>query len=69
MKILGNINVVEFSESYGNIKFEKVAIFNANMISEDDALKMIKAGEYNANVLIMDKKQWINIFCNGKDDE
>ncbi len=68
MKILGNIHVIDFSESYGSVEFEKVAIFNANMMSDEEAIKMIEVGEYSPNILVMDKKQWVNIFCNGKEE-
>ena len=68
MKV-GNIHVIYFSECYGSVEIDKVAVFNANRISEDAALQMVKSGEYDSNVLVMDKKQWINIFCDGKDDE
>lgn len=68
MQNLGHISVIEFEEIYGKLKIEKVAIFNANKISEEEALKMIHLAEYNENILVMDKKQWINIFRNGTDN-
>ena len=68
MKTKGHISIIEFSETYGSIEIEKVAIFNENMISEEEAIRLIHLAEYNPNILVMDKKQWVQIFCDGKDE-
>ena len=64
-----NLGIIEFSEVYKNAEFEKVAIFNANMLSEEEAIELVENGIYDSNILIMDKRQYIQIFYDGKEEE
>ena len=49
-------------------EFEKVAIYNANVLSEEEAIELVENGIYDSNILIMDRRQYIQIFCNGKEE-
>ena len=48
----------EYEEQYGPIQMEKVALFNANHITTEEATRIIRLGEYNHNLIIMSKDQW-----------
>ena len=58
---------IEFVESCGHIEQEMVALYNDNQISEKDALRVIKSGDYNDNVLVIPRRQWISLFRDGKE--
>ena len=58
---------IEFTESWGPIEQEMVALYNDNRISEEEALKVVKAGDYNDNVLVIPRRQWLSLFRNGKE--
>ena len=65
MTNLSHIMRIEFEEECGPYTFERVALFNKNNITEEDAWRAIRAGEYNPNVLVMTKSQWESVFQAG----
>lgn len=67
-KSLEHVMLIEFSREVGPYSTDAVALFNANRISEGEAMRCIEAGEYNDNVLCMPKSQWVSIFKDGKEE-
>lgn len=64
---LDHIMLIEFEEQCGPFREEKVLLYNENRISEAEALRVARTDEYNENVLIISKKQWISLFRDGKE--
>lgn len=67
-KDLSHIQMFEVEEDNGSFCRTLVVLFNQNHISLEDALRCVRAGEYNKNVLVLTKQQWISLFCDGKED-
>lgn len=67
-KDLSHIMMFEVEEDYGSFQLPKIVLFNENRITQEDAMRLVRAGEYNDNVLVLPKKQWLSLFCNGKED-
>lgn len=67
-KDLSHIKMFEVEEDYGSFTRPQVVLFNQNRISLEDAVRHVRAGEYNKNVLVLPKQQWISLFCDGKED-
>lgn len=61
---LSHISLIEFKEHVGPYTTEKVVLYNENNITEAEALRIVKADEYNENVLCLPKKQWLALFKN-----
>lgn len=61
-----HIMLLEVDIDMGALHTEKVVLFNAQKISEADALRAVQMNEQNEYVLSMSRKQWIGLFCNGK---
>lgn len=64
---LSHIMLIEFEEQIGPYRTEQILLYNENRISEAEALRLARAGEYNENVLIISKRQWIALFRDGKE--
>lgn len=64
--MLEHLMFFEYEERYGPIRMEKVALFNANHLTTEEVTRIIRSGEYNCNLIIMSKDQWVQIFKNGK---
>ena len=62
---LSHIMLLEVTEDYGPLQIPKVILFNENKLTEDEALRIVKAGEYNDNVLCIPKSQWLSLFKDG----
>ena len=59
--------MIEIDYQIGPHLMEKVVLFNKNRITLEEAIRVVKAGEYNDNVLVMPKKQFVSLFkriCN-----
>ena len=64
---LSHVMMFEFEEVCGPHRTPKVVLFNQNKISQDEALRFVDAGEYNENVVVLEKRQWIALFRDGKE--
>ena len=64
---LSHIMLIELEEHIGPYRRELVVLFNEKQISEKEAVRLAKADEYNVNVLVIPKKQWVSLFLNGKE--
>lgn len=64
---LSHIMLLEVVETVGPYSSEKVILFNQNKVTEKEALHAVKADEYNENVLVMTKRQWISLFRDGRE--
>ena len=55
---------IDFSEKYGEIEIPMVALFNKNVILEEEAVKAIKihGDRSNNKVIIITKEQFDNVF-------
>lgn len=62
---LSHIGILECVEELGPYKMPKVVLFNKNKLTSDEAFHFVRSGEYNDNVLILNKSQWVSLFENG----
>lgn len=56
------VKLIELTHHIGPYELEEVALFNINHISEENAKDCIASGEYNQDVLIIPKAQWLALF-------
>ena len=68
-KGLEQVKMFEVTEVLGPYETPKVVLFNKNRISYDEALWCVRAGEYNDNVVCLEKRQFYAIFRDGKEAE
>lgn len=61
---LSHIMLLEIEEDYGSFQVPKVILFNEKKVSQEDALRLVQAGEYSDNVLCIPKSQWFSLFLN-----
>lgn len=61
---LSHISLIEFVESYAYIEIPKVALFNNNHLSQEEAIQITKSGEYHPSVLTLPRQQWLSLFLN-----
>lgn len=59
---LSHIMLLEIEEDYGSFRIPKVILFNRNKVSQEEALRLVRAGEYNDNVLCIPESQWRSLF-------
>ncbi len=64
---LSHIGMIEFEEHLGPYVMPKVALFNNTKLTADEAFAKIRAGDYNDNIVVLEKRQWIALFKNGKE--
>ena len=64
---LSHIGIIEYEEHNGPYRWPKVALFNNTKFTADEAFAQIRSGEYSDNIVIMEKRQWVELFKNGKD--
>lgn len=64
---LSHIKVIEYDEEIGPYRREMVALFNENKISLEDAVRLVRAGEYNDNVLWIPSRQFVALFRDGRE--
>lgn len=67
--VLSHVMLLDVEEDYGPLKIPKVVLFNENHVSQEEALRIVKAGEYHPSVLILPKSQWESLFLNRKEPE
>lgn len=63
---LPHVQLLEATEMIGPYKMEKIILFNCNQINQETAIRYVEAGEYNPNVVVLEKAQWITMFRDGK---
>ena len=63
---VSNIIVVEYEEKVGDMSRNLIALINREAISEENAIRLLEAGEYSPHILSMSEGQWKSIF-KGKD--
>ena len=68
MANLSHINMIEYTEECGPHKTPMVALYNKNKIPPEQVLKVVMAGEYDKNVVVMTQSQWIAVFKDGKEN-
>lgn len=68
MANLSHINMIEYTEELGAYKRPMVALYNKNKIHSEQVLGAIAAGEYDENIVVMTRAQWIAVFKNGKEN-
>ena len=64
---LPHVELIEYTEKIGPYSTEKVAVLNGNHMTEEEALQYIRAEEYHPSIIIMTKKQWVQVFRDGKE--
>lgn len=64
---LSHIMLLETDEDYGPFQMPKVVLYNENHVTQEEALRIVKAGEYNSSVLVLPKCQWDTLFLNRKE--
>jgi hypothetical protein len=59
-----NIMLINYTESIGSRKTEMVALYNRNVITQEEAVQAVKlAGiEQNRSIIFMTKEQYKNVF-------
>jgi hypothetical protein len=59
-----NIMQIEFTSRIGGCEVQKIALFNKNNVSENEAIKVIRTEGiyYNPKVIIIYKEQFENVF-------
>lgn len=58
-----NLMRIEFTRKIAGIhSIEMVALYNQKKISENEVQKVIEANEYHPHVIIVEKKQFENVF-------
>lgn len=62
-----HITMFECVEELGPYQMPKVVLFNKNKLTADEAFRFVRAGEYNDNIVVLEKRQWVALFKNGKD--
>lgn len=64
---LSHLMLLDIDEDYGSVRASKVVLFNENRVTQEEAIRVVRAGEYNDNVLIIPKRQWISLFLNAEE--
>ena len=62
-----HIMLFEVDEDYGSFQISKVVLFNKNHLTQEEALRIVKVGEYHPSVLTLPKRQWASLFLNRKE--
>lgn len=64
---LSHVVLLEVDEDYRSFRMSKVVLFNENQVTQEEAIRVVRAGEYNDNVLIIPKRQWTSLFLNAEE--
>lgn len=65
MDDMSHVGVIEIEERYGQaLTIEKIVLFNEKKLSEEEVMKVVRAGEYSPYVLVVPKGQYLGLFCN-----
>lgn len=65
---LSHVMLLEVEEDYGPFQVPKVVLYNENHVTQEEALRIVRAGEYHPSVLTLPKRQWETLFLNRKGD-
>lgn len=61
---LSHIGLLEYEEHLGPYVMPKVALYNKTKFSADAAFTKVRSGEYDDNIVILEKQQWLSLFKN-----
>ena len=61
---LSHLALLDIEEDYRSFRIPKIVLFNENQVTQEEALRVVRAGEYNENVLVVPKRQWVSLFLN-----
>lgn len=62
---LDHIMLIEYEEKIGPYTDEKIMLYDSRYLTEAEAIKCLKVGESNENILVLTKKQWDSMFLSG----
>lgn len=62
--LLSHISMIEYEEHLGPYAEPKIALFNNTKLTPDEAFSKVRAGEYDDNILVLYKSQWMALFKN-----
>ena len=66
---MSHLKAAEYTLSYSEtLKDKRVAVFDDRLVSEEEILRHIRAGEYHDQILDMSEKQYQNIFQKAEAD-
>ena len=57
-----HLYIIEWETKYGRLTDSNVAIFDDRQISQEEALRLIRAGEYSPYIVVISKDQARNVF-------
>ena len=66
--VLPHLMLLDVEEDYGAFQMPKVILYNENHVTQEEALRIARAGEYHPSVLTLPKRQWESLFLNRKED-
>lgn len=61
---LSHIKMLECVEELGPYRMPKVVLFNSSKLSPEEAFVKVQAGEYDDNIVVLEKRQWEALFLN-----
>lgn len=64
---LSHLMLLEVDEDYGSFQVPKVILYNENHVTQEESLRIARAGEYHPSVLVLPKRQWESLFLNRKE--
>lgn len=65
---LSHVMMIEIEEGFGPVQMPKVVLYNENHLTEEEALGVVRAGEYHPSVLVIPASQWSSLFLNRKEE-
>ena len=69
MADLSHIKRIDVVREPGPYKMDEVVLFNSNHITAKEAMWCARAEQYNPDVLVITKEQYIQLFRNGVEEE
>ncbi|RXZ78141.1 hypothetical protein EBB07_29240 [Paenibacillaceae bacterium] len=60
------IMIIEFEAPHGSFTAPKLALYNEEVITEDEVREIIKSGVHSDKVIVVDKIQYDNVFARNK---
>lgn len=62
--VFSHVSLMEIEENYGPFQLQKVALFNNNHVTQEEALRFVQMGEYHPSILVISQRQWETLFLN-----
>lgn len=60
--MFSDLMIIEFTEEMSDmVKEHKVAMFNKNIVTEEEVVKSIQEGSYDPRYVVMTRKQYENL--------